>query len=201
MRNVTEHRSLPTALQALSTGATAVGTQLPGVGFFISLAPPLFPASVLLLGSGGLAIFVTVFVKRRSAPRNAKPLKYIALALIAAAIYGILFQFVTVPAPAETRLNGRYQVGFGVLDSGLTPDGREMKRHLDRKTAEELMLALGGYEPGAVYTIWAPWAVVTAGSTLIILFGACYLLWAYGLALVALQLMSVDREVQKSRSG
>ena len=54
------------------------------------------------------------------------------------------------------------------------------------------MLALGGYETGAVYSIWAPWGVITAGVILITLFAACYLLWAYGLALIALELMNLD---------
>jgi hypothetical protein len=175
------------ALKNLSVLAGALGSLLPGLTYFLHAAPPLFALSALLSGGLALAIFVRVFVTGPDRVAAAKKgFHYVLVAVFMGTAYGMLLPLLTVTPPTHsTFARERFQIGFRTFDFSLTPEARNKKQQFDLKTPEDLMLAFGGYEPGATTLIWRPWTIQTAGLILIVIFLTTFLLWAYGLALLA----------------
>src|SRR5688572_13049607 len=173
-------------MRSLSTLTMAVGSQLPGVAFFLDLAPPLFIPTALLTTGGGLAVFLAVFLKRGSPRVKAlRGMRFIGAAVAAAFVYGLLLQALTVSVPQEMGGGDRRQIGFGLSSFSLTARAQEVQRANDLQTPQELMLAFGGYEEGGTQLIWKPWSIVAAALLLSAVFVAAYLSWAYGLAHLA----------------
>jgi hypothetical protein len=170
----------------LSTLAAALGSQLPGISFFIGLAPPGFRAITLLTSGGTLALFLLVFRKRETVsdcvPRGARS---VAIAIALAVIYGFVFPQVTVGAPAARHERVRYQIGFGISPFSLTADAGRIASEQHLQTKEDLMLAFGAYEDGSTSRIWKIWSIAATGSLLCILFVGTYVYWTSGLAWLA----------------
>jgi hypothetical protein len=162
-------------------------SQLPGLSFFLGVAPPAFPAITLLLFGGTLTIFFLKFTKRPSAVDCArKASRCIAGAIALAAIYGFLFHYTTVEPPAIRNESARIQVGFGLSTFSLQGKALKIAEQHHLATKQELMLAFGAYGDDAnTSLIWKPWSVLLAGSLLIVLFCATYWLWVSGLGWLA----------------
>jgi hypothetical protein len=175
------------ALRNLSVLSAAVGSQLPGVTYFLNWAPPLFTPTVLLTSGVGLATFIKVFfINPQSDGAEKSGYRAVVAAVIIASLYGILFNEFTVRSPHRTDAAEKtYQIGFGTQEFSLTDAAKAVQVQYGLKTSEELMLAFGGYEPGAIKLIWHEWSILAAGAILIALFVPCYLLWTYGLAVLA----------------
>jgi hypothetical protein len=159
--------SIEQSVQKLITLAALVGTQLPGISFYFKLAPPDFRVIGLLTSGGTIALFVWVFNQKRDQRRRVpKGLWFVMIAIILAAVYGVLFQFLTVGTPASRGGNERFQIGFGMCSASLTDSARTLaqQQHLD--TPEDLMLAFGGYDEGARSRIWKGWSIFVSGVIL-----------------------------------
>jgi hypothetical protein len=168
----------------------ALGSQVPGLAFFVDLAPPAFIPTVLLTTGGGLALFIGVFLKSHAPRVRAhRATRFIGLAVAAAFMYGWLHQSLTVSVPEEMGGGARRQIGLGMLTLSLTDRAREVQRTNDLQTPEELMLAFGGYEEGATRLIWKPWSIAVGTLLLSAAFTTAYLSWTYGMALLAASLV------------
>jgi hypothetical protein len=181
---------LSTGMRSVSTLSMAAGSQLPGAAFFLDLSPPLFIPTALLTTGGGLAVVLTVFLKR-GAPRVRvqRGVRFISAAVAAAFVYGLLLQALTVSVPQEMGGGDRRQIGFGMSSFSLTARAQDVQRANDLQTPQELMLAFGGYEEGGTRLIWKPWSIVAAALLLSTVFVTAYLSWTYGLALLAASLL------------
>jgi hypothetical protein len=179
-------------IKNLSVLAGAVGSLLPGLTYFLHGAPPLFTLSALLSGGLGLATFIRVFTIKPAKIASAKKgFDYILIAVFAGSLYGVLLPLLTVTPPSHSTFGQeKYQTGFRTLDFSLTDEARAAKKQFDLRTSEDLMLAFGGYEPGATSLIWRPWTIQVAGLLLVAVFLTMFLFWAYGLALLAWSLSS-----------
>jgi hypothetical protein len=166
--------------------ATALGSQLPGISFFLGLAPPDFRVIALLTSGGTIALFLWVFNKREALQQYVvKGVRFVAIAIILAALYGILFQYLTVGTPVSRGGDERFQIGLGMWSISLTDNARTVaqEQHLD--TPEELMLAFGGYEQGGRSRIWKGWSIVAASLILSVVFVISFVFWTSGLAYLA----------------
>src|SRR5689334_7657216 len=86
----------------LTTLTTVLGSQLPRITFFFSLAPPGFQAVTLLTSGGTLALFLLVFSKRHEDLNCVrKGARSVAVAITLAIVYGFLFPYVTVGPPSS----------------------------------------------------------------------------------------------------
>lgn len=189
MNGAREHR-IRGAAAVLGTCATALGSQLPGLSFFTSFAPPDFGPLKLITGGLTLAIFVWVFLSR---PPGAAGARTGILAVIAAVffaiVYSALLNWTTVSAPPETGSAQRFQVGFGLAPFSLTPEGHKLiQSNPDGVTPEDLMLAKALFRPHGPELIWKPWTITAAWLLLSCVFLLSYLAWSFGLACVALNL-------------
>ena len=177
--------NIQNAFSKLVTLAAALGSQLPGVSFFVGFTPPSFRVIALLTGGGTIAVFVRVFNQPRNLKRHVTSGVWsIAVAVVLAAIYAVLFQFLTVGTPPARGGHQRFQTGFGMYTFSLTDNARRVARQYHLETKEDLMLALGGYEK-STSQIWKPWSIVIAGIILWVAFIASYVLWTSGLAHIA----------------
>lgn len=165
---------------------TTLGSQLPGISFFLGLAPPGFPAIALLTGGGTLAIFLLRFSKQQpDADCILKGARSVAVAIILALAYGFLFSYVTVGPPASRTEHVRYGVGFGLSPFSLTEPALGILKNHPEYTKEDLMLAFGAYTDGATSRIWKTWSIFVAGGVLSALFVLTYYSWTSGLAWLA----------------
>ncbi len=132
------------SVRRLSTRiGAALGSQLPGMSFFLGLVPPDFRALPLLTGGGTIALFIYVFNKRQAQHKDvARGVRLVGAAIVLAIVYGVLFQFVTVGTPASRGGRDRFQIGFGLSSGSLTDNARQVvqQRHID--TPMELMLRI-----------------------------------------------------------
>lgn len=174
-------------VKTVATLGGALSGGLPGAAYFTHNAPPLFALTGVVSGGVGVGIFVYVFLARpdlRGAAKGA--VRVLISAVLLGAVYGVLLTLLSVTTPTDSGSDGaRFQIGFRTADLSLTPDARTKRDQLDLRTPEDLMLAYGGYEPGTSYRIWKTWTIVAAGMLLIVLFVVTFVLWAYGLALLA----------------
>ena len=183
--NQPTNSSIGTAFSKLLTLVTALGSQLPGISFFVGITPPDFRGIALLTSGGTIAIFIWVFNKPRNQSRDVKRgVKFIATAILLAAIYGVLFQFLTVGTPAARVGHQRFQIGFGMCSFSLRDTARKVASEQHLGTPEELMLAFGGYEKGTSQ-IWKTWSIIAAAAILWVVFMATYVFWTSGLAYLA----------------
>jgi len=177
-------------MKTFTTISAALGTQLPGIAFFVGMIPPDFKAWTLLASGGAMALFLRIslleiqdrqFIERGS--------RRVAGAIAVAVLYGAFFQFVTVTNPQDPSSNGHFQCGFGLSTFSLTPRGLDLlgDKSLGIDTKEDLLLAVGGFPGGQgnATMAWKRWTIILASSTLITLFVTIYLLWASGLAYFA----------------
>ena len=172
--------------ERLGNLTTALGSQLPGIAFFVGLAPPGFRAITLLASGGTLALFLLVFSKRDSevnCVRNGVRSVFVAIAIAIA--YGFLFSWVTAGPPASRDERVRYQIGFGLSSFSLTAAAQHALSDPHLQTKEDLMLAFGAYDSDRITLVWKSWSVFAAGSLLCILFVAAYVCWTSGLAWLA----------------
>src|SRR5437763_714113 len=133
----------------LVTLGIALGSQLPGISFFVGLTPPNFQVITLLISGGTIAVFVRVFNQPRNKQRHVKcGVWSIVIAVLIAAIYVGLFQFLTVGTPAGRVGQQRFQIGLGMYSFSLTDNAQRVAQQYHLETKEDLMLALGGYEKG-----------------------------------------------------
>jgi hypothetical protein len=177
--------NIQNAFGKLVTLTAALGSQLPGISFFIGLTPPNFRVITLLISGGTIAVFVRVFNQPRDKQRHVKcGVWSIVIAVFVAAIYVGLFQFLTVGTPAGRGGDQRFQIGFGMYSFSLTDNAQRVAQQNHLETKEDLMLALGGYEQGT-FQIWKPWSIVIAAIILWVVFVASYVFWASGLAHIA----------------
>lgn len=183
----------------MSILATALGSQLPGISFFLGLAPPGFPAIVLLTGGGTLAIFLLRISKQAPDPVCIqKGARSIAAALILATVYGFLFSLVTVGPPASRSEHVRYQVGFGLTPFSLTVPALRLANEHPAYTKEDLMLAFGAYDDTATSRIWKSWSIYAAGALLIVTFVFTYYYWTSGLGWLACTFSATSRKAENS---
>lgn len=180
-----------TALGVLAAGAGAIASQLPGLSFFTSNAPPSF--GVLGLMTSGLTLAVFVWVLSSTPPsrdRSRTGLIATGAAVLLGLGYVGLLNWVTVPAPAETGIDQRFQIGFGLLNFSLTDDARSLMHSSGGPaTPEDLMLVKGAFRPGGPQQLWNAWTITLAWTMLSGVFLAVYFLWAFGLACVATRLV------------
>jgi hypothetical protein len=179
----------------LGTSATALASQLPGISFFTSYAPPDFGPLTLMTGGLTLAIFAWVLFGSRAKSRGVSTgVKAVLAAVALAIVYCAILSWTTVPAPPEQHVQQRFQIGFGLLPFSLTPTGlRILQSNPDTVTTEDVLLATGGYRPNGPAVAWKQWTITAAWGTLSVIFVLSYLTWAFGLA-------CVGRELQR-RSG
>lgn len=180
-----------TALGVLVAGAGAVASQLPGLSFFTSNAPPSFGLLALVTSGLTLAIFVWVLTTTPpSRDRSRMGLVAIVAAILLGVAYAGLLNWVTVPAPAETGVDQRYQIGFGLSDFSLTDRGKaSLKTAPGGLTPQDLMLNNGAFRFGGPELIWRPWTITLAELLLTGVFLVTYFLWAFGLACVSTRLV------------
>lgn len=181
-------KNIKGSLKSLSVLAAGISTLLPGLTYFSQYAPPMFTASALLSSGLGLAVFIRVFATDRKASTWVqRGSRSVVAAVFLASIYGLLFSLLTVSSPVDIPppQRERYQIGFWTLDFSLTDEAKIKKKEYSLATPEELMLAFGGYEPGGTSQIWHTWTILSAGILLIALFILTFMLWAYGMALLA----------------
>jgi hypothetical protein len=176
-----------TALGLTAAGAGAVGSQLPGLSFFTSNAPPSFGLLGLMTSGLTLAIFVWVLASTpASRDRSRTGLVAIGASVLLGLAYAGLLNWVTVPAPAETGVDQRLQIGFGLSDFSLTDSAKALlKVAHGEMTPEDLMLQIGAFKPGGPQLLWKPWTITLAWTLLSGVFLAAYFLWSFGLACVA----------------
>jgi hypothetical protein len=193
---------LPNQIQSSSTRmvtlTTALGSQLPGLSFFLGLAPPGFRAVTLLTGGGTLAIFLLKFSKREPyADCIQKGVRSLTIAILTAIAYGFFFAYVTAGPPAPRSEHVRYQVGFGLAPFSLTPAALRVANEQHLSTKEELMLAFGAYDEDATSRIWKSWSIFVAGAILIGMFVLTYYYWTSGLAWLACIFKSTGGQATK----
>ncbi|NKK60603.1 hypothetical protein [Rhizobium ruizarguesonis] len=180
---------LKPVLAILTASAGAIASQLPGLSFFTDYTPPSFGLMTLLTGGLTLAVFVWVLA---STPRSSNFAGFgvatIVIAVLLAVIYLALLSWVTVPAPIETGIDERFQIGFGLLDFSLTDRARTLLQSHNGSTPQDLMLAVAGFRPGGAELLWKPWTVTSAWLLLVCNFILTYFLWSLGLALIATRL-------------
>jgi hypothetical protein len=182
------------SVRRLGVLTTALGSQLPGVSFFLGWAPPGFSAVTLLCGGGAVAIFLLRFSKPNAGPDGVRRgARAVAVAIILAMVYCFLFSYVTVGSPAPRTERARYQVGFGLATFSLTDVASAFAKEHPDYTKEDLMLAFGAYTDGATSRIWKTWSIFTAGGALTVLFALTYYSWTSGLAWLAHSLKSPGR--------
>lgn len=156
-----------------------------GVAFFNSYAPPVFEASSLLTGGAGIAIILFILTSRSKKRTSAtRPLYFIFIGLLLVVIYGLARDYYTV-SPPPTWNGNRIQIGFYLSQWSMTEKAIDYLVKDPGITPERLMLVFGAYEEHGVEKIWKPWSVISAGSILIILFSAGFLLWTTGFAQLA----------------
>jgi hypothetical protein len=179
--------SIQRSVKTIATLGGALSGGLPGAAYFTHNAPPLFALTALVSGGVGVAVFVYVFLIRPDARRAARnAVRILIAAVFLGAAYGLLLTLLSVAPPTDAQTDGvRFQIGFRMADFSLTADGRAKRDQLDLRTPEDLMLAYGGYEQGTTYRIWQTWTIIASGILLIVLFVVTFILWAYGLALLA----------------
>jgi hypothetical protein len=158
-------------------------SQLPGLAFFMDLAPPLFPAITLLASGAGLSAFALGYRRTRDHVRLAA--RAVVLAVLCAALYAVLLSQWSVAPPPERDRGERFQIGFGLMAFSLTSEARVKTAQMSLRTPEELMLAFGGYEQQGTALIWRTWTIVAAGTLLIATYVLSFLTWCYGLGLLA----------------
>jgi hypothetical protein len=181
-------RRIGGAVSVLAATASGVASQLPGISFFTHQAPPNFGPLSLMTGGLTLAIFVWVFSKKNDAQRVRNGIAGVTAAVLLAIAYTALLNWVTVPPPAETGVAERFQIGFGLSTFSLTTDGINALRLDPLATAQELMLMLGGFQPGGTGLIWKPWTITVAWLILSLTFVLAYIAWSFGLACIAARL-------------
>jgi hypothetical protein len=183
------------AAAALSVGATALASQLPGVSFFTNFAPPNFGALTLMTGGLTLAIFVWVFVNRPARANAKTGIAAVVCAVLLAIVYSALLNWTTVLPPAGTGSTQRFQIGFGLASFSLGPEGLKLLQSSPSSvTPEDLMLAKAAFRPGGPELIWKPWTVTVAWLLSSGFFLLSYLAWSFGLASVALSLTGRSRK-------
>jgi hypothetical protein len=182
---------ISTALGALAAGTGAIASQLPGLSFFTSNAPPSFGLLGLMTSGLTLAIFVRVLATTPEAlDRSRAGLLAVAGAVVLGLSYVSLLNWVTVPAPVETGVDRRYQIGFGLSDFSLTDRAKAaLKTGADGVTSEDLMLMNGAFRPGGPQLLWKPWTITLARALLSAVFLLAYFLWSFGLACVATRMV------------
>lgn len=180
-----------TALGVLAAGAGAIASQLPGLSFFTSNAPPSFGLLSLMTSGLTLAIFVWVLTTTPAdSDRSRTGLIAVGAAIVLGLAYAGLLNWVTVPAPAETGVAQRFQIGFGLSDFSLTDDARRLlKASPADTTIEDLMLMKGAFRPGGPQLLWKPWTITAAWLLLSTVFLLAYSLWSFGLACVATRMV------------
>lgn len=187
--------SIKGVVTLLGTSATALASQLPGISFFTSYAPPDFGPLKLMTGGLTLAIFAWVLFGSRAQSRGVSTgVKAVVAAVALAVVYCAFLGWTTVPAPPEQHVQQRFQIGFGLIPYSLTPTGLKiLQSSPDAVTAEDLLLATGGFRPNGATVAWKQWTVTAAWGALSVIFVLSYIAWAFGLA-------CVGRELQR-RSG
>lgn len=196
-----EHR-IYGAITALATGAGALASQLPGLVFFSQYAPPSFGPVTLMTGGLSLAVFVWVFSNStmKSASTSLGTSSIIA-SVVLAIIYTALLNWVTVPAPLETGIAQRFQIGFGLTPFSLTSEGLKLLNTAPDITPEYAMLFKGGFRPGGAQLIWKPWTITASWLMLSSVFFLAYLAWSFGLACIALKLIGRTQNRVNARLG
>jgi hypothetical protein len=184
--------SIQRSVKTVATLGGALSGGLPGAAYFTHNAPPLFALTGVVSGGVGVGIFVYVFLVRPDLRVAAKgAIRVLISAVLLGAVYGVLLTLLSLTPPTDSGSDGaRVQIGFRTADLSLTADARKKRDQLDLRTPEDLMLAYGGFEPGTTYRIWKTWSIAAAGMLLIVLFVVTFVLWAYGLALLAWSLSS-----------
>ncbi len=177
-------------------GAGAVASQLPGLSFFTSNAPPSFGLLSLMTSGITLAIFVRVLTTTSAShDRSRTGLVAISGAIVLALTYAGLLGWVTVSAPQETGVAQRFQIGFGLSSFSLTEEAKVLLQATPGgATPEDLMLMKGAFRPGGPQLLWKSWTITLAWSLLTAVFLLAYGLWSFGLACVGSRMVA-------SRSG
>ncbi|MGA3134088.1 MAG: hypothetical protein ABSD59_25300 [Terracidiphilus sp.] len=174
----------------ITTISAAIGTQLPGIAFFLGTIPPELKAWTLLASGGAMAIFLRIsLIDVPDEKLIGKGSRRIAAAILLAVLYGALFQFVTVGDPQHPDSKRRFQCGFGLLPFSLTPKALDLLHNgnLGINNKEDLMLAVGGFPggQGSAAIAWKLWTILLSSGMLIALFVTIYIFWASGLAYFA----------------
>lgn len=163
-----------------------LSSTLPGITYFLDLAPPLFPIVGIILSVFGFAIILLGFY-----PRHLRK-NYILsantsflISLICMAIYGVGFHYWTVGPPVD-RDAPRRQIAFYMWP--LTDKAIDKIKEVaaDKKTnelctPEELMDyygVRGGV--GREGELWESWAIIAAGLILFVLYLAMFVFFMFG---------------------
>jgi hypothetical protein len=182
-------RRIHGAVVALATGAGALASQLPGLAFFTDYSPPYFGPLTLMTGGLTLAVFIWVFSSlKMKAASSRLGIVAVSASVVLAIIYISLLNWVTVPAPPETGIVQRFQIGFGFARFSLTPEGLKLLDTMPDITPEFAMLAKGAFRPGGTQLIWKAWTITASWLMLSCVFFLAYLAWSFGLACIALRL-------------
>src|SRR5580698_6555356 len=104
---------MSTTTKRLGGLAAALGSQLPGMSFFLGVTPPGFRVLPLLTSGGTLAIFFHIFSKGlEKSECTRKGTRAIAVAIMLALAYTFIFPNITAGPPPPRQENIRIGVGF-----------------------------------------------------------------------------------------
>ncbi len=151
-----------------------IGVAIPGYSFFTDYAPPLFPNISII--TSAICIWVLVLVansEKPITPSTKKPIIYIGLSFLLLIVYLIMLRECTLPNSAG---DGRWQIGFGRWEPGLTDPAIAMLKNGDCQDSEG-MLFCSRYEEVSIEKIWKKWSVYAAGISMLFLFLFSSLLW------------------------
>ena len=177
----------------MGAGVSAV---LPGISFFTSYTPPLFPSISII--TFALAGFIVFGVAQGKVPHGyrSRRVAYRAMAASVAGLvlYMILLQVSTVLDPQAGHV--RCQIGIWNVDQSLTALGLKVKAYSpdppDWMMADALF---GKCKSNALVTtkFWTMSSFLAAGGTLIVSYILAFVGWTYAFATMA-KYPSIDGE-------
>jgi hypothetical protein len=178
--------------EELKAGRTWVcgglGIGLPGLSFFTTYVPPLFPI-ISLITALPAAILLFVFAlrsgpdrRRGGLPRDETRAAYfVAGGLTLVVLYLLLFLYTTIPSPTGERL----QIGFGLSPWSLTEAGQSWVKSQPTITVVEMVKREAAFEQDRLFILWKSWSIYLAGVLVFLFYLLGFISWTSGFAFLA----------------
>ncbi len=171
--------------------AASIGVIVPGFSFFNNFAPPLFKGIAIIVSALSVAVIVIIANKddgRKSVNTiikqfTGRAMKLLSVSFVLILLYLFLIDFTTI-VPEEFP-EERWQVGFDLQSSGLTPLALELMKDNSCNQNKQTLLSCAGIQKESVGLLWTRVSVYCAGLLLIVLFTIASLCWSAGWTFLA----------------
>jgi hypothetical protein len=164
----------------------------PGATFLLEYAPPLWSPLGWLIPVLCMGLLAWSYHREKNAKaRWGKAMIFVLATAALITIYWIALQSWTV-TPPPPRDGERRQIGFGMAPWSLTPKSIEKIQDSPRRdppieisSPNDVMNIFGLWgERGLPTEAWQAWSIFAAGMTLVLLYVAGCVCWAYGLGVL-----------------